>query len=161
MQDDPSLQVVTLGGRESTSWLRVAGHATQKAMALTLCAVRIGTGRRHQIRAQTAHVGHPTVSDGRYLTEETFLKDLSFCDRNFLHRFALSFRSSGERVRSSCPLPADLAHALWRLRPRDLAVAETMAPFIERFGRLKVQGTWKYMKIPGVPHLPWMFKGFR
>lgn len=43
-------------------------HATplHSADGLTLCAVRLQTGRNHQIRVQMAHAGHPLWGDNRY-----------------------------------------------------------------------------------------------
>merc|ERR1712118_492194 len=40
-------------------------------------AIRIYTGRRHQIRAHTRHVGHPTAADARYTPRDVELK---LCD---------------------------------------------------------------------------------
>ncbi|CAE7948263.1 unnamed protein product [Symbiodinium sp. KB8] len=42
---------------------------------LSLVAIRIRTGRRHQIRTHLAFVGHPTVCDGKYTETEIFNKD--------------------------------------------------------------------------------------
>ncbi|CAE8614719.1 unnamed protein product, partial [Polarella glacialis] len=72
----------------------VVAHAHQANEALSLAVVRIDTGRRHQIRAHAAHIGHATVCDGKYSSEETFSADLGWCRRNFLHRHRLAFRDS-------------------------------------------------------------------
>ncbi|CAJ1358247.1 unnamed protein product [Effrenium voratum] len=82
-----------------------------------MAAVRIGTGRRHQIRVHAAHVGHPTVSDARYTAEPTFAADVAWCQRNFLHRYSLRFRVDGVESWACCELPEDLREALWQLRP--------------------------------------------
>ena len=37
------------------------------ARAASLVALRLGSGRRHQLRSHCAHVGHPTVTDGAML----------------------------------------------------------------------------------------------
>ena len=49
------------------------------AKAFTLTTFNIVTGRRHQIRVHTAHVGHPTMSDGRYTADATFKAYLRNC----------------------------------------------------------------------------------
>ena len=75
--------------------------------ALSLASVRISTGRRHQIRVHVSHVGHPTVSDGRYSAAATFRADLDWCPRNFLHRYRLSFFSEESWAqREEAPAPA-------------------------------------------------------
>lgn len=38
----------------------------QAVDGLTLCAIRLETGRSHQIRVQMAHAGHPLWGDNRY-----------------------------------------------------------------------------------------------
>ena len=114
-------------GKPSLSQLRVGGWATRNGGCLSFVAVRIGSGRRHQIRVHTAHIGHPTVSDGRYSTEQTFLEDQQWCHRNFLHRFSMCFKDSdGIRQRTICELPEDLCAAMWQLRPWGMQSAETM-----------------------------------
>lgn len=125
------------------SLLRVGGLATGPS-SFSLVAIRIGSGRRHQIRAHTGHIGHPTVSDGRYTTEETFREDQAWCDRNFLHRFSLSFNSTGSQS-AVCELPEDLCDALWQLRPLDMESAKTMDLWqsIETFSTL----TWDEMPL--------------
>ena len=58
----------------------------------SLILVRIRTGRRHQIRSHFSHVGHPLFCDGKYTAQPTFLRDLLWCPRNFLHRHHLAFK---------------------------------------------------------------------
>ncbi|CAE8642497.1 unnamed protein product [Polarella glacialis] len=41
----------------------------------SLVALRILTGRRHQIRIHMAHIGHPLVTDGKYADLDVFLGD--------------------------------------------------------------------------------------
>jgi len=41
----------------------------------TLIAVKIHTGRHHQIRAHVTHFQHPTVADGKYSLREVTLRD--------------------------------------------------------------------------------------
>ena len=43
-----------------------AWHSTRVAGAVSLLEVTLGTGRKHQIRAQMAHIGHPIVGDVLY-----------------------------------------------------------------------------------------------
>lgn len=47
----------------------------QAESCLSIVALRILTGRRHQIRAHMAHIGHPLVCDGKYANEK-FEQDL-------------------------------------------------------------------------------------
>ena len=56
------------------------GHEEEK---LSIVAIQICTGRRHQIRAHLKHIGHPTVADGKYMPREQFIRDKEGCERNF------------------------------------------------------------------------------
>merc|ERR1719272_2480929 len=50
----------------------------------TLVYVNILTGITHQIRITMQSVGHPLVSDDRYLPKDQTIADLKWCPRNFL-----------------------------------------------------------------------------
>ncbi|CAE8586526.1 unnamed protein product, partial [Polarella glacialis] len=109
-------------GKPSRTFLKVLAHLNQNLSgeAFSLVAIRIETGRRHQIRSHTAHIGHPTACDGKYTSAATFLSDREWCQRNFLHRYRLAFRDSAGRPREvSDPLPEDLVAALTQLSSRD------------------------------------------
>ncbi|CAE8713006.1 unnamed protein product, partial [Polarella glacialis] len=54
---------VSLSGRPSRTKLKVLAHALLGGQAFSLLAIRIATGRRHQIRLHTAHVGFPTACE--------------------------------------------------------------------------------------------------
>ncbi|CAE8621125.1 unnamed protein product, partial [Polarella glacialis] len=115
----PGPSKVSDQGRPSISQLKVLAHTHRQQAAYSLVAVRIQTGRRHQIRVHTAHIGHPTVSDGKYTALDQFLGDCSWCPRNFLHRCRLGFRVGGaggesetRRFAAESALPADLRAVL-------------------------------------------------
>ncbi|CAJ1455295.1 unnamed protein product [Effrenium voratum] len=104
-------------GKPARTHLKVVAHASRPQSGLSLLVIRIGTGRRHQIRSHLAHVGHPTVTDGRYTSLQTFLADSDLCERNFLHRYYLGFRDVNQKLRRVfSPLPPDLCQALALLR---------------------------------------------
>lgn len=56
---------------------------------VTRVALRLGTGRRHQIRVQLAKLGHPVVGDGRHGARRDPLRRLC------LHATRLAFRHPG------------------------------------------------------------------
>lgn len=68
---------------------------------LTLLAIEIETGARHQIRAHLASLGHPVLGDVRYGGNRAA--------RLFLHACAIEVASpaTGRRVRIEAPLPAE------------------------------------------------------
>ncbi len=72
-------------------------------------AVRLETGRTHQIRAHFAAIGHPLVGDATYGGERKY-----GLERQFLHAHRLAFAhpTSGERMSFNSTLPPDLAAAL-------------------------------------------------
>ena len=92
--------------------------------AADLLAVRLETGRTHQIRVHVADTGHPIVCDPVYgagwergMTGAGGQWALRFArrvDRLFLHAARLSFTHpvSGERLTFTSPLPEPLAGAL-------------------------------------------------
>jgi 23S rRNA pseudouridine955/2504/2580 synthase len=102
-------------GKESVSHFKVlerrGGHS--------YCEVRIETGRTHQIRVHSQHIGHPVAGDDKYgdeavnkrLREQTGLKRL------FLHAASLEFALEGGKAPYllSAPLADDLAASLDRL----------------------------------------------
>jgi len=81
--------------------------------AHALLAVRLETGRTHQIRVHLGAIGLPVSGDAVYGVRG----DLGL-ERQFLHAARLAFPHpvTGERVEVESPLPADLAAALERAR---------------------------------------------
>jgi 23S rRNA pseudouridine1911/1915/1917 synthase len=77
-----------------------------------LLAVRLETGRTHQIRVHLAAIGLPVVGDAVYGVRDERL------GRQFLHASGLAFPHpfTGERVEVSSPLPPELSAALDRVR---------------------------------------------
>ena len=87
----------------------------------TLLAVRIHTGRTHQIRVQAAAASHPVAGDERY-GDPRFNQELTALGltRLFLHAQSVSFTWPGSEQEQSfsAPLPGDLRSVLERLGER-------------------------------------------
>merc|ERR1711879_183492 len=112
---------ITEQGKPAQTRLTTLGHYTlreHQEEKLSIVVIQICTGRRHQIRTHLAHVGHPTVADGKYMTREFFIRDKQWCGRNFLHRYRLGFQDvDGEPREAVAPLPEDLRRAVEHLEP--------------------------------------------
>ncbi len=101
-------------GREAVTHYRVLLRFT----AHSLVAVRLETGRTHQIRVHFADAGHPLVGDAAYGGRNRIPGGLSAdqrdavaqFNRQALHasRLALDHPVSGERLTFSAPMPPDL-----------------------------------------------------
>lgn len=117
---------VKRAGKTATTKMKVLARLSLENEVFTLLAVRIVTGRRHQIRAHTAHIGHPVVCDWMY-APCAFESDKSWCKRNFLHRYRLAFHDRKGSLREvSEPLPSDLAKTLQRMSPLDASSADML-----------------------------------
>jgi 23S rRNA pseudouridine1911/1915/1917 synthase len=85
----------------------------EESQGVAFLAVRIGTGRTHQIRVHLASIGHPIVGDHLYGAPEP---DAAFglSHRFFLHAHRLAFDSptTGETIAVESPLPDDLKACL-------------------------------------------------
>lgn len=93
--------------------------ARQLLRASTLCAVRLETGKTHQIRIHFAEAGHPLVGERVYIRDyEEAGGKLLTSGRLMLHAATLGFEHpvTGERVALSAPLPPDFIAVLERLR---------------------------------------------
>jgi 23S rRNA pseudouridine955/2504/2580 synthase len=81
----------------------------------SLLEAELKTGRTHQIRVHTSHLGFPIAGDDKYgdfeLNKRLAKQGLK---RMFLHAARLSFEHpiTGERMLIEAPLPADLASFL-------------------------------------------------
>ena len=77
--------------------------------SFALLAVRIHTGRTHQIRVHMAHVGHPLLGDALYAPAPTARR----APRQMLHAWRLHFRHplTGEDMDFCCPPPQDFLEA--------------------------------------------------
>ena len=112
------------GIRGSTSRIEQGKRAVthiESARALrgaTLCAVRLETGKTHQIRIHLAESGHPLVGEEVYIRD--FTGTLIGSPRLLLHAATLGFEHpiTGERVRLASELPEDFTAVLDRLTPR-------------------------------------------
>eukprot|EP00746_Dinoflagellata_sp_MGD_P148191 gnl/MRDRNA2_/MRDRNA2_80442_c0_seq2.p1 gnl/MRDRNA2_/MRDRNA2_80442_c0~~gnl/MRDRNA2_/MRDRNA2_80442_c0_seq2.p1 ORF type:complete len:383 (-),score=35.95 gnl/MRDRNA2_/MRDRNA2_80442_c0_seq2:125-1273(-) len=104
-------------GKPALTHLKVLAHCRAYNQCFSLVVLRIGTGRRHQIRAHTAHIGHPTVCDWKY-APDLAASDMEWCDRNFLHRYRLGFADAcGATQDVVAALPGDLQRVLSEVQP--------------------------------------------
>jgi len=117
---DRKRMAVVEGGRPSVTHVR----RLERWPGADLLAIRLETGRTHQIRVHLRHIGHPVVGDpfygpgwergmsgagGAWATE--FGRQAG---RLFLHAARLSFKhpTSGEEMTFNAPLPDRLAGAV-------------------------------------------------
>ncbi len=103
---------VVAGGRPS-----VTHYETIEAFrSASLLAIRLETGRTHQIRVHMAAVRHPCVGDLTYGADPVLARRLGVT-RQWLHAARLGFQHPTEHrpVAFSSPHPADLAAALQRV----------------------------------------------
>ena len=117
---DRKRMAVVEGGRRAITYVRLL----ERFAAAELIALRLHTGRTHQIRVHMLDLGHPVVSDPVYgqgwergITGAAgrWAVDLSRrVPRLFLHAARLSFAHpvSGERMSFTSPLPEPLSGAL-------------------------------------------------
>jgi 23S rRNA pseudouridine1911/1915/1917 synthase len=107
------MAVLEKGGREArTSWRRLW---TDRLGRASLMAVRLHTGRTHQIRVHLAHIGHALVGDPVYgpaqhanwLAQGGTLAALA--SRQMLHAFRLALRhpQTGQVLDLRCDPPED------------------------------------------------------
>ncbi|KLJ00122.1 23S rRNA pseudouridine(1911/1915/1917) synthase RluD [Luteimonas sp. FCS-9] len=109
-------------GREAVTHYRLR----ERFRAHTALECRLETGRTHQIRVHMAHLRHPILGDPLYggalklpkgASEEAAAMLRGF-RRQALHAETLAFRhpATGEAVRCTAPLPADMQALLKTLR---------------------------------------------
>ena len=101
---------------------RVLGRSATASLVL----LTPKTGRRHQLRAHLAAIGHPIAGDRLYgLSDRDYLKHLRGrlhgdaqralgAERQLLHAHGLKLRhpSTGRLMTITSPMPADMAHYL-------------------------------------------------
>jgi len=120
------------GGKPARSAWRVLLADPDGRFALV--AVRIFTGRTHQIRVHMAHLGHPLWQDAVYGPAETAPsatgEQPEFPPRQMLHAWRLSFRhpETGRDMHFTCPPPPDFAALALRLSRRMQRVVVTGSP---------------------------------
>jgi len=111
--EDPHRRVVREDGAPSLTFYRVTeSFAEGQASAL---AIRLGTGRTHQIRVHMTHIGCPIIGDGYYSDERRNATELAreaagAIERQALHAWRLGFRHpvTGEEMSLEAPLPEDM-----------------------------------------------------
>ncbi|MFH1532898.1 MAG: RluA family pseudouridine synthase [Pseudomonadota bacterium] len=112
------------GGRDArTDWAMV-----DRGRGVSLFAVRIHTGRTHQIRVHLSEAGFPIIGDdlygGRWLNRVGNRGEKSYCQRArrpMLHSALLSFThpATGEDLTFTAPPAADMADLAGRILPED------------------------------------------
>jgi 23S rRNA pseudouridine1911/1915/1917 synthase len=94
----------------------------ERLHAAAACTFVLHTGRTHQIRMHARHLGHPIVGDALYgparLRDERLAEAAHVLGRQALHaaELHLAHPSTGELLRLSAPLPADITRLLDALR---------------------------------------------
>ncbi|MBQ4133667.1 MAG: RluA family pseudouridine synthase, partial [Desulfovibrionaceae bacterium] len=115
---------VMRGGKEAISEYRTIFSGGADEAEFSVLAVKIHTGRTHQIRVHLAHLGHPIWGDSLYggarsLTgKKTASGDaLSIAGRQMLHAWKLCFEcpDTGEKLSFKSSLPSDFTDSLSRL----------------------------------------------
>ncbi|MDB4969852.1 MAG: pseudouridine synthase, RluA family [Myxococcales bacterium] len=96
-------------------------RAVEEMPTVTLCEVKLETGKTHQIRIHLAEAGHPIVGEKVYIRDFTKKGgELLPSHRLLLHAATLGFVHpvTGGKVQLSSPLPPDFTSELSQLRRR-------------------------------------------
>ena len=91
----------------------------QQFAEATLCEIAIETGRTHQIRVHTSHIGHAVAGDEKY-GERAFnqrMREFKL-KRLFLHAARFEFEIGEKNFAFSAPLPPDLSRVVDALQNR-------------------------------------------
>jgi 23S rRNA pseudouridine1911/1915/1917 synthase len=104
----PTLQAVVPDGRDAATDYEVQ-ERFHEPEAASLLAVRLETGRTHQIRVHLAAIDHPVVGDRAYGSRSGLPLDRPFLHS---HRLALVHPVTEEPLSFESPLPADLQAVL-------------------------------------------------
>ena len=76
----------------------------------TLIEAKPVSGRTHQIRVHSQHVGHPILGDSKYQNDQSrAVSATAGLKRLFLHARAITFELGGDRCELECPLDAELS----------------------------------------------------
>jgi 23S rRNA pseudouridine955/2504/2580 synthase len=106
---------VNAAGKASLSHFRVL----ERRGGQSYCEVRIETGRTHQIRVHSQHIGHPIAGDDKYGDAEANkrLREQVGLKRMFLHASTLEFALDGGKTPYllNAPLVPELIDVLDRL----------------------------------------------
>lgn len=105
---------VLAGGRESTTGYKVLEFFPGNNAGHTLVEFYPKTGRTHQIRIHSRHIGHAIVSDEFYAGRKTARNDRKWCARLFLHAASIKFIHplTNKSVEFKSALPEDLENVL-------------------------------------------------
>lgn len=106
MPQDPTRQGVTETGRPAATRYRVLQRTTQHAIV----ALRLETGRTHQIRLHLGHIGLCLVGEAWYRTPPCLVHP-----RQALHAWAVRFSDGKMPSRIVAPVPDDLRGLIVRL----------------------------------------------
>ena len=117
--DRKKMAVITDGSsaaREAVTHYEVL----ERVGGITYLALRLETGRTHQIRVHMSYKGHALLGDEVYQRNKTQLeqKHPSLFSGQMLHaaRLSLTHPKTGERMVFECPLPENFEKALTLLR---------------------------------------------
>lgn len=102
------------GGRASISEYKVIKFIPGERGGYSLVEFYPKTGRTHQIRIHSKHIGHAIVSDEFYAGRKTARNDRKFCPRLFLHASGIEFihPKTGKMIEFKSELPPDLSRVL-------------------------------------------------
>lgn len=105
--DRKKMTVVQSDGKEAISEVKILA----KHDNIFLAAVRIYTGRTHQIRVHMTHLGYPIVGDLLYGGNKVMKFGI---ERQALHAYYLSFRDPfmNETKRFIAPIPQDIKYLM-------------------------------------------------
>lgn len=105
------------GGRESVTEYKVLEFYPEERGGYSLCEFHPKTGRTHQIRIHSKHIGHAIVADEFYAGRKTARNDRRWCPRLFLHASEIKFvhPKTGKNVEFKSNLPEELKAVLQRL----------------------------------------------
>ncbi|MBE6588378.1 MAG: RluA family pseudouridine synthase [Ruminococcaceae bacterium] len=112
---DRQRMAVVKGGRNAVTHYESLEELSQ----YTFAKMKLETGRTHQIRVHTAHIGHPILGDPVYGHPTQFEKHHpQLFKGQMLHAGELTFvhPRSGDKITVSAPLPENFKEALELLR---------------------------------------------